>query len=84
MTNSKIKEAFEKLNPPQQTSVREDNPRLLILAGAGKTSTLVFRVTRHLIKDKFLPHQIVGLTFTNKAGKEVTSHRLIRRCFLFR
>lgn len=73
MTNSKIKEAFEKLNPPQQTSVREDNPRLLILAGAGagKTSTLVVRVTRHLIKDKFLPHEIVGLTFTNKAGNEL-------------
>lgn len=73
MTKTSIKEAFERLNPSQQTSVREDNPRLLILAGAGtgKTSTLVVRVTRHLIKDKFLPNEIVGLTFTNKAGMEL-------------
>ncbi|MCY9861035.1 ATP-dependent helicase [Vibrio coralliirubri] len=68
-----VKASFERLNAQQKVSVREDNKRLLVLAGAGtgKTSMLVVRVARHLIKDKFNKNEIVGLTFTNKAGNEL-------------
>lgn len=68
-----VKASFERLNAQQKVAVREDNNRLLVLAGAGtgKTSMLVVRVARHLIKDKFNKNEIVGLTFTNKAGKEL-------------
>lgn len=73
MTKSKIKDAFERLNDRQQQAVKDNSTRLLLLAGAGsgKTSTLVVRVCRHLMKDKFHPREIVGLTFTNKAGTEL-------------
>ena len=68
----RILDAFNKLNEQQKKCIRQNNKRLLVLAGAGtgKTSTLVVRITRHISKDKFKPHEIVALTFTNKAGNE--------------
>ncbi len=69
----KVKEAYNKLNPEQKSAVLTKSKRLLIIAGAGsgKTSTIVVRLARHLLSDKFKPQEVVALTFTNKAGGEL-------------
>ncbi|MDR2520211.1 MAG: UvrD-helicase domain-containing protein [Eubacteriaceae bacterium] len=62
-----------KLNKKQQEAVEAVNGPLLILAGAGsgKTRTIVTRIA-HIINEKLAkPYQILALTFTNKAAKEM-------------
>lgn len=62
-----------KLNPMQREAATHGNGALLILAGAGsgKTSTMAFRMA-HLIADRNIPADaILGLSFTNKAAKEL-------------
>ena len=69
------------LNPEQQEAVLHDHGPLLILAGAGsgKTTVLVSRTGR-LIQQKIAkPEEILVLTFTNKAARELkhrVSHKL--------
>ena len=63
----------ESLNPAQFEAAEHVAGPLLILAGAGsgKTRVLTYR-TAHLIDDVGLdPQQILALTFTNKAAKEM-------------
>ncbi|MCH9811718.1 UvrD-helicase domain-containing protein [bacterium] len=62
-----------KLNPPQEKARTTIKGRVLVLAGAGsgKTSVLTERIL-HLINDHQVPPEsILGLTFTNKAAKEM-------------
>lgn len=61
MLNSQQKEASLHMHGP-----------ILILAGAGagKTKTIVHRI-ENLIKQGTAPHQIMAITFTNKAAKEM-------------
>lgn len=64
---------FEGLNPDQVEAVKHTEGPLLILAGAGsgKTTVLVSR-TGHIISQGLaLPKEILVLTFTNKAAKEL-------------
>lgn len=61
------------LNRSQEEAVKTVEGRLLILAGAGsgKTRVLTLRMA-HLIKNlNVSPKSILGLTFTNKAAKEM-------------
>ncbi len=60
------------LNAEQLEVVRHPGGPMLVLAGAGtgKTRTLVYRVCR-LIEDGIPPGQILLLTFTNKAAREM-------------
>lgn len=61
------------LNAAQAQAVLHDGSPLLILAGAGsgKTKTLTHRVA-HLVRQKqILPTEILAVTFTNKAAREM-------------
>ena len=64
----------EELNSEQLEVVHAGEGPLLVIAGAGsgKTRTLTYRVSR-LIEDGIDPSEILLLTFTNKASREMLS-----------
>ncbi|MGZ5492789.1 MAG: UvrD-helicase domain-containing protein [Thermoanaerobaculia bacterium] len=64
----------EELNSEQLEVVHAGEGPLLVIAGAGsgKTRTLTYRVSR-LIEDGVDPSEILLLTFTNKASREMLS-----------
>lgn len=65
--------SLEGLNPQQYAAVEACDNHLLVVAGAGsgKTRVLTHKII-HLIEDRHVyPSQILAMTFSNKAAKEM-------------
>lgn len=75
MTHTDLFNAFcnEQLNPAQKQAVFHSSGPLLIIAGAGsgKTRVITARIAHLILENICQPHELVALTFTNKAAHEM-------------
>ena len=71
----KINAQLNRMNDMQKKAVEHTEGPLLILAGAGsgKTTVLISRIANIIAKGLCYPSNILAITFTNKAAKELVT-----------